>query len=79
MTKRPTSAPRGHRHRHQHRDRGHGAQPTTDNYGDFWLKDLSDGTYTLLIEKAGYLTQKLGPFDATQKDQNLGDIGMWKG
>ena len=50
----------------------------TDHYGDFWLKNLPDGTYTLLIEKKGYLTQKLGPIDATQKDQNLGDIVLWK-
>ena len=50
----------------------------TDNYGDFWLKDLPDGSYTLLIEKPGYLAQKLGPIDATAKDQNLGDIVLWK-
>ena len=50
----------------------------TDNYGDFWLKDLPDGFYTLLIEKPGYLAQKLGPIDATAKDQNLGDIVLWK-
>jgi tetrathionate reductase subunit B len=52
---------------------------TTDHYGDFWLKNLEDGIYTLLIEKEGYLTQKLGPIDATKKDQNLGDIVLWKG
>ena len=50
----------------------------TDHYGDFWLKDLPDGLYTIVVEKAGYLTQKLGPIDATQKDQNVGGIGMWK-
>jgi tetrathionate reductase subunit B len=50
----------------------------TDNYGDFWLKNLKDGFYTLLIEKPGYLSQKLGPIDATAKDQNLGDIVLWK-
>jgi Fe-S-cluster-containing dehydrogenase component len=50
----------------------------TDNYGDFWLKNLADGTYTLLIEKPGYLPQKLGPIDATSKDQNLGDIVLWR-
>ena len=50
----------------------------TDHYGDFWLKNLEDGSYTILIEKKGYLTQKLGPIDATQKDQNLGDIVLWK-
>ncbi len=47
---------------------------TTDNYGDFWLKDLTEGTYTILIEKEGYLTQKLGPIDTSLKDQNLGDM-----
>jgi len=51
----------------------------TDHYGDFWLKDLPDGTYTIRIEKTGYLTQKLGPIDATTVDQNLGDIVLWKG
>ena len=65
----------GHRHQHSHRRE---ALATTDHYGDFWLKDLADGTYTVRIEKQGYLTQKLGPVDATQKDQNLGDIVMWK-
>ncbi len=50
----------------------------TDNYGDFWLKDLPEGMYTLLIEKPGYLSQKLGPIDATLTDQNLGDIVLWK-
>lgn len=52
---------------------------TTDNYGDFWLKDLTEGTYTILIEKEGYLTQKLGPIDTSLKDQNLGDIALWRG
>jgi tetrathionate reductase subunit B len=50
----------------------------TDHYGDFWLKDLKDGTYTITIEKSGYLTQKIGPIDATSKDQNLGDIALWR-
>jgi Fe-S-cluster-containing dehydrogenase component len=59
-------------------DTGETYTATSDNYGDFWLRHLPDGTYTLLLEKPGYLTQKLGPIDATQKDQNLGDIGMWK-
>ena len=58
---------------------GETVSTVSDHYGDFWLKNLADGTYTLLIEKAGYLTQKLGPFDATQKDVNVGGIGMWRG
>ena len=52
---------------------------STDIYGDFWLKNLPDGTYTLLIEKEGYLTKKFGPVDATEKDQNVGDVELWKG
>ena len=56
-----------------------GAVTTTPaNYGDFWLRDLKDGQYTVAVEKEGYLTRKLGPVDATQKDQNLGDIVLWR-
>jgi tetrathionate reductase subunit B len=51
---------------------------TTDNYGDFWLRNLPDGAYTLLIEKPGYLAKKLGPVDATSLDQNVGDVELWK-
>ncbi len=54
------------------------ATAVTDSYGDFWLRGLEDGVYTLLIEKPGYLTQKLGPVDVTRKDINVGDIGIWK-
>lgn len=51
---------------------------TTDNFGDFWFRDLPNGTYTLLVEKKGFLPQKLGPIDATQKEVNVGDINIWK-
>jgi hypothetical protein len=54
------------------------ASATTVNYGDFWLKGLPDGSYTLLIEKPGYLPKKLGPIDAAAADQNLGDVELWK-
>ena len=53
-------------------------QTTSDSYGDFWLKGLKDGIYTLLIEKPGYLAQKVGPVDVTKKDINVGDIAIWK-
>jgi tetrathionate reductase subunit B len=61
-------------------DQKTGAQvsSTSDNYGDFWLRDLPEGTYLLQIEKEGYLTQKLGPVDVTEKDRNLGDIAVWR-
>ena len=58
--------------------------------GSQWLSDLRAyrnstgnsnlyaGAYTLLIEKPGYLPQKLGPVDVTKKDLNVGDIAIWK-
>jgi tetrathionate reductase subunit B len=49
----------------------------TDGYGDFWLNDVEPGEYTVLVEKDGYLPQKLGPVDAT-RDVNVGDIAVWK-
>ena len=56
---------------------GASASATTDSYGDFWLKDLEPGDYTLVIEKSGYLSQKMGPVDA-RKDVNVGDISVRK-
>jgi Fe-S-cluster-containing dehydrogenase component len=49
----------------------------TDSYGDFWLNDLVPGDYTLVVERAGYMPQKMGPIDA-RKDINVGDIAVWK-
>ena len=49
----------------------------TDRYGDFWLNDLVPGDYTLVVERAGYMPQKMGPIDA-RKDINEGDIAVWK-
>jgi Fe-S-cluster-containing dehydrogenase component len=49
----------------------------TDSYGDFWLRDVEPGEYTILVEKDGYLPQKMGPVDAS-KDINVGDIAVWK-
>ena len=49
----------------------------TDNFGDFWLKDLKVGTYSLVIEKEGYYSQKIEPI-STEKDMNVGDIKLYK-
>jgi len=57
---------------------GEKSQTTSDSYGDFWLKGLKDGIYTLLIEMPGYMAQKFGPVDVTKKDMNVGDIALWK-
>jgi tetrathionate reductase subunit B len=50
----------------------------TDNFGDFWFERQDPGTYSLLIEKAGYLPRKIENVDAT-KDVNVGDIPLYKG
>jgi len=50
----------------------------TDNYGDFWFRGLETGAYTVPVEKEGFLSQKLGPVDASDKDVNLGDIALWR-
>jgi tetrathionate reductase subunit B len=55
---------------------GEKAKASTDSYGDFWLRGLKNGVYTLLIEKAGYKTEKISPVDVTQKDLNVGDIPL---
>jgi tetrathionate reductase subunit B len=56
---------------------GKNYEALTDSYGDFWLYDVEPGEYTVLVEKDGYLPQKLGPVDAAQ-DINVGDIAVWK-
>ncbi len=77
-TRKPTSAPKGVTVTATNNSTGEKSVAATDSYGDFWLRDLKDGVYTLLIEKPGYLTQKFGPVDVTQKDMNVGDIAIWK-
>jgi hypothetical protein len=52
-------------------------ETTTDSYGDFWLRDVEPGEYTVLVEKEGYLPQKMGAVDAN-KAINVGDIAVWK-
>ena len=49
----------------------------TDNYGDFWLEKLKVGTYSLVIEKDGYLPQTVESI-STEKDVNVGDIKLYK-
>jgi len=69
------SLPKGPHHGDEQRD-GEKLQAKSDSYGDFWLKGLKEGIYTLLIEKPGYLAQKFGPVDVTKKDINVGDIAL---
>ena len=49
----------------------------SDEYGDFWLKDLAMGKYDVVIEAPGYDYKVFDNVDAT-KDVNLGDIPLDK-
>jgi tetrathionate reductase subunit B len=49
----------------------------TDNFGDFWFEDLKIGSYSVAIEKSGYLSREVKDIDA-EKDVNLGDLELYK-
>jgi len=50
----------------------------TDEFGDFWLKNLEwKHTYSIKIEKEGYYPKTIGVV-YTEKDVNLGDIALFK-
>ncbi|MDR1712635.1 MAG: carboxypeptidase regulatory-like domain-containing protein, partial [Coriobacteriales bacterium] len=46
----------------------------TDDWGDFWLRDLPDGDFTLTIEAAG--KSKTLQVSTKEKDIGLGDIAL---
>jgi tetrathionate reductase subunit B len=50
---------------------------TTDVFGDFWFKQLAVGTYSLAIEKDGYLSQEIKAI-STAEDVNVGDIALYR-
>jgi tetrathionate reductase subunit B len=49
----------------------------TDNFGDFWFERMEPGTYSLSIEKSGYLPRTIDAIDAS-KDVNVGDLELYK-
>ena len=49
----------------------------TDDFGDFWFRDLDVGTYTLRITAPGYEQQMFENLNTAQ-DINVGDIAMKK-
>jgi tetrathionate reductase subunit B len=49
----------------------------TDVFGDFWFEGLEVGTYSVEVEKEGYLRQKMESI-STEKDINIGDIALYK-
>lgn len=49
----------------------------TDNFGDFWFKDLDVGNYSLWAAMDGYLTKIMQHIN-TLEDVNVGDIALSK-
>jgi len=47
----------------------------SDEYGNFWFKDLAMGKYDVVIEAKGYDYKMFAAVDAT-KDVNLGYIPL---
>ncbi len=49
----------------------------TDEYGDFWFKDLAIGKYNVSIEAKGFEDRHFSNLNTTD-DINLGDIPLIK-
>ncbi len=50
----------------------------TDNFGDFWFKDLKEGSFSLTIEAEGLVAADYSSLD-TSEDINLGEIPLGRG
>jgi Fe-S-cluster-containing dehydrogenase component len=53
-------------------------EAVSDNYGDFWFRDLAKGRYELIIGAKGFEWKTFPDIDATERDVNLGDIPLEK-
>ena len=53
-------------------------ETVTDVFGDFWFKDLPQGTFDLVIEAEGFETLRFPEIDTTKNSVNLGDRPMKK-
>jgi Fe-S-cluster-containing dehydrogenase component len=54
---------------------GKAVKVATDDFGDFWFEDLSEGTFGLEI-RAGGKAKSFASLDTKGKDINLGDIPL---
>ena len=48
----------------------------TDEFGDFWFRQIPGQTYDVWFEKDGYVT-RTGKADATDADVNMGSISLY--
>jgi len=53
---------------------------TTDEFGDFWFRQVEGATYHLWFEAEdqGFVTRELAAIDATSADANVGRVTMYK-
>lgn len=49
---------------------------TTDDFGDFWFKQIAAGSYRVYVEAEGYLTRMID-VDATDEDVNTGPVDLF--
>ena len=49
----------------------------TDEFGDFWFKQVEGATYHLWFEAEGFVTREM-VVDATDDDKNVGVVNMYK-
>ena len=52
------------------------AQTTTDDFGDFWFKDVKPASYVVKFEQDGYLAGETAA-DANEVDVNVGSIALY--
>ena len=57
---------------------GKTVEVVTDEYGDFWFKDLAKGLYDVVIQAKGYEYKVFEKVDVKTECQNLGDIPLEK-
>lgn len=57
---------------------GKTVEVVTDEYGDFWFKDLAKGLYDVVIQAKGYEFKTFDAVDVKFECKNLGDIALEK-
>jgi len=50
----------------------------TNNFGDFWLKNLEEGIYDITLSKDGYYSKTFSNLSTSKSDLNLGEIKLYK-
>lgn len=48
----------------------------SDDFGDFWFKQIEPGIYDIWYEKEGFLNRS-DTIDVTEEDKNVGSIALW--